>query len=157
MGETKEEAQKMRARALSSEFKVEQNNFGVNLAKGQGCFQSYEEAFKMFRIAANGKSTCALLNISSYYRDGTGCQRDINEAEKCCREALRLGDPEAYESLARVLIEKNQFDEALKLAKIAADKQYVGTYVLVGRMYMKGQGCSKNQIMGFQYYERRPS
>ena len=153
-GETNEQAKELRSKALSSAFVMSQNNFGVDLDEGKGCFCDREEAVKFFRMSAEHGQSIAWGNLGAHYVDGSGCAQDYNEAERCFRKSIDLGYESCCQRLAELLYDQQKYDEAFVFANRAANHGVVASYPLIGRMYMKGQGCTKDQQKGFEFYQR---
>ena len=68
--------------------------------------QSYEEALKYFRLAADQGHPTAVFCIGECYYKGNGVEKDLAEAAKWYRKALDAGyepDEEDQEHLIEVL------------------------------------------------------
>ena len=153
-GETDAQAKELRSKALSRSFVFSQNNFGVDLCEGKGCFCDNQEGVKFFRISAENGNSVAWQNLGLHYETGNGCPQDYNEAEKCFRKSIEMGHEDTCQHLASLLYDHQKYDEAFVFANRAAKHGVVASYSMVGRMYMKGQGCTKDQQKGFEFYQK---
>ena len=70
--------------------------YGINGRK-----QNYEEAFKLYKIAAQAGYRYAQLQLGRCYRDGTGTRKDYTEARKWLDRAARQGLLSAAEELKK--------------------------------------------------------
>ena len=62
---------------------------------GNGVPQSYEEAVKWYRVAANAGDTMAMGCLAESLYSGRGCTQDVAECTKWIHSAAHLGDENA--------------------------------------------------------------
>lgn len=111
-----------------SEHKIADTQFqrGIYYYNGDGLPQSYENAAKWFRKAADQGHILAQFNLGLMYDDGQGVPQSYTEAAKWYRKAAEQGDPNAQHNLG-VMYEKGQgvpqsYIEAAKWYRKAADQ-----------------------------------
>lgn len=68
--------------------------------KGEGVTNSYAEAAKWFRRAADQTNSDALLGLGELYEAGQGVPHDLDHAVKLYRQAAELGNPDGQYTLA---------------------------------------------------------
>ena len=59
---------------------------------GQHCSQSYEEAVRWYRVAADAGVTRAMGSLAQCLQSGSGCAKDEAECWKWLHTAAHLGD-----------------------------------------------------------------
>ena len=76
-----------------------QYNFGICSLFGRGVEQSYAEAAKWFRKAAEQGHAEAQYNLGYCYYNGYGVERSYEEAAECYRKAAEQGYEKAIQKL----------------------------------------------------------
>lgn len=78
------------------------NNLGVCYRDGTGVKQDYDEAFKLFKMAAQQGDEFGCLNLSKAYFYGQGTTVDIALSKSWCQKAIDAGNENAVEFMKTI-------------------------------------------------------
>lgn len=95
---------KMELRQLAETDPIAQNLLTRAFFEGDGFPKDPKKAFYYACLGAEQKYSQSVLDLAYLYRKGIGCERDLLKAEQLYLEAERLGDDEAYNSLAEMYL-----------------------------------------------------
>jgi hypothetical protein len=116
----------------------------------------YEEAIKIYRMAAEQGNVIAQNNLGACYEDGKGVSQDYTEAAKWYRMAAEQGDATAQCNLGYCYYKGhgvNQDDtEAVKWYRMAAEQGYARAQQYLGYNYEKGLGVQQNYAQAVEWY-----
>jgi len=89
---TPEQIRSLRERAGRGDA-VAQNNLGLCYSTGDGVTKDYQEAARLFHLAADTGVVVAQYNLALAYRDGEGVAKDYGEAVRWFHKAADQGHP----------------------------------------------------------------
>ena len=126
-----------------------QMHVGACLAEGNGVERSPGEALKWFRVAADQGNADALYNLGYLYERGLDGPPDPGQAVTCFRQAAEAGSGIAQLHLSALYargdgLVAQDYAEAFRLARMAAEQGLVGAMVNLGRFYMQGLGVERS-------------
>lgn len=144
---------------------------GRMYAEGDGLTKDDMKAFELFSEVAdahaddnpNGASarfvSNAFVALGRYYRDGipnSTVKPNFGRARQMFAYAASyFGDSDAQLSLARMYYEGEGGDrdprQAVRWAKLAANKGNVGAQALLGHMLFEGEGVSREPVLGLMF------
>lgn len=117
----------------------------------------YAEAFRWYRVAAEGGCEYAMVKVGMMYAAGEGVLKDDTEAARWYRKAANLGDWEGWYKLGMcykdgVGVEKDS-QEAEKWFLLAAGKNHEDAQYALGLMLVAGDavddcGCDEEYWLG---------
>ena len=120
---------------------------GVMYSKGQGVGQSYSEAMKWYRKAADQGFTIAQFNLGTMYMKGQGGAQSHSEAIKWYRKAADKEHAEAQFNLGNLYARGQgvgqSYSEAIKRYRKAADQGHAEAQFNLGNLYLRGQGVAQ--------------
>lgn len=145
------------SQAINSGHKTSAKRLGDFYFYGQGVEQSYEEAVKCYKIAAEVNSNSCLMLVKCY-EEGLGVEEDKAKQFYYLNKAYELGgsDPSLYTKLAKCYLTACGTDENLqqanKLIKKAALSRYTnGVFDLIFDEYFGKNLGYRDKIRGFLY------
>ena len=148
--DSKGQCLELRQFAEGPEFSAEQNNFACELDSGKGCRQDVPKAQKYWRMAGNSGSGMAWSNLAhSLYSEDK-----VDEAIECWTKSVKLGCATGAIALAKVMVLRKEYTKAFALAEATATRGHINAYLVLGSLYMKGQGCTKDLAKGFSWYKK---
>ena len=126
--------------------------------QGKGVAQSYEEAAKWYRKAANQGHAIAQYNLGVFYERGYGVVQSYEEAVKWYQKAADQGYASAQYNLGVFYergrgVEKN-YKEAVKWYQKAADQGDASAQFNLGVCYERGKGVEKNYKEAVIWYRK---
>ena len=127
---------------------------GVMYRDGEGVEQSFKEALKWFKKAANGGDAMAQLNIGLLYSNGQGVKQDTEKAAEWFKKAAEKGLAKAQLCLGLAYDFGEGLDQDHVLAarwyREAADQGDPQAQLNLGTLYTNGQGVQRetNQFQG---------
>ncbi len=130
---------------------------GITL-EGKGVSQSYKEAIKWYRLAAQQGDALAQVKLGIMYETGDGIAQDYKEAIMYYRLAAEQGDAQGqlylgamYHSGKEVQLD---YQEAARLWKLAAEQGDAGAQSLLGFIYDIGwTGVPGDPKESFKWYK----
>lgn len=113
---------------------------------------------KQLKLAKVGDEE-AQLAVGLAYESGAGARRDLAEAARWFRQAGLQGNVEAQFHLARIVVTgteglKQDVPTALRLFKVAAEKNHAGAMNAYGQMLQKGQGIDADPAKAAEWYKK---
>jgi TPR repeat protein len=155
-----------------------QFNLGLLYDDGNGVPQDYAEAAKWYRLAAEQGLVNAEENLGVLYDLGRGVPKDFAQAAKWWRKAAEQGDAKAQvrlgdrygretcrvmaeiaastkESIHQCLIEQGvpqDYAEAVKWYRMAAEQGDAAGQVMLGLMYDLGRGVPLSPVEAVKWY-----
>ncbi len=126
---------------------------------GLGVLQDKKKALELYEVAAIRDNFIAQGNLSSYYKKGDTINADIPKAISLLKQAIKSSEGKyssAYLSLGDTYYYRNygiqDFVEAGKHYKKAAEKGSFGAIYKLGEMAYWGQGRDKDLEKAFNYF-----
>lgn len=115
----------------------------------KGVEQSYIEALRWFRKAAEQGNAEAQIMLGCCYENGKGVEKDYSETIKWYRMAAKQGNAEAQFKLAVLYSEKDvngqaNHQEEVKWYRLAAKQGHAQAQLLLGLCFYFGDGVEKN-------------
>jgi TPR repeat protein len=140
-------------------------------ASGDGIEQDQLKAFELFSEVANAYAdenprapsapfvADAFVALGAYYRDGipnSDVKPDFPRARQMFTYAASyFGDPDAQLNLARMYYEGEGGDrdprQAVRWAKLAADKGNVAAQAMLGNLLFQGDGVQRQPVIGLMF------
>ena len=144
---------------------------GRMYASGDGIEQDQLKAFELFSEVANAYAdenpqapsapfvADAFVALGSYYRDGipnSDVKPDFRRARQMFTYAASyFGDPDAQLNLARMYYQGEGGDrdprQAVRWAKLAADKGNVAAQAMLGHLLFQGDGVQRQPVIGLMF------
>ncbi|MDA5556047.1 tetratricopeptide repeat protein [Shimia sp. MMG029] len=81
-------------------------NLGLCYENGWGCKQDFDEAFKLYTEASELGDSTSLLDLGRMHEKGRATSKDPEAAYVLYRRAALLGNNSAYESISRLIYQK---------------------------------------------------
>jgi len=120
-----------------------------------GVAQSYSEAAKWYRLAAEQGDVRAQVSLGMMYKEGKGVAQNFQESVKWYLLAAQQGNAIAQDSLGLMYKQGNgvvQDDqEAFKWIRLAAAQGYALAHWRLGTMYANGEGIDENQSVAYMW------
>lgn len=113
-----------------------------------------ELGFQWIQKAADAGDVNGLAYLGSCYFDGIGTEPDLEKAKAYLKEAADQGQIEAVSKLGEVAMEEEQWFEAVKRFKEAADQGYPRAENFLGILYAEGMGVSKNLRSAEEWFRK---
>jgi TPR repeat protein len=111
--------------------------------KGDDLGQSYSEAAKWYRKAADGGSATAAVKLATMFIDGRGVQRDYRQAMILCQEAAKGKDASGQYCVGYIyqhgLGTKVDTKEAARCYDLASRGGHQKATMALAEMYWKGE------------------
>lgn len=116
------------------------------------------EAASYIEKAAHLNHIDAILQISYYYRDGVGVDKNRKTAAEWLQKGVDLCSPRAMIYLARMYLnggfEDKGKDDAIKLLILAGENKYPRGWHILAEYYEKGDEIDKDPIKAFEFYSK---
>lgn len=145
------------AMAQSSDCLAE-NILGLMYDYGQGIKQSYEEAIKWYRKAAEQGFAQAQCNLGLMYKSGTSVTQSSEEAIKWFRKAAEQDNAQAQCNLGLIYKDgtgiAQSSEEAIKWYRKAAEQGYAEAQFRLGTMYEDGAGVEKSDEEAINWFRK---
>jgi len=123
---------------------------------GQGVTQSYAEAFKWYRMAADQDHVQAQVNLGLMYQQGQGVPRDDQAALQWLSRAADAGDATALYSLGLMYYHGNgvpqDFSAAIAWYRRAAAKGEPKAMNNLGIIYGLGEGVPQDDAEAYVWF-----
>jgi TPR repeat protein len=147
-------ASELQSKAEAGDAKA-QAQLGQLYAKGEGVTNSYVEAAKWFRRAADQTNSDGLLGLGELYEAGQGVPKDMNQAVTLYRQAAELGNPNGQYTLG-FLYEagrgvRQSHSEAAKWYQRAAEQGQALAQYDLGQRYNLGVGVPADKVEGLKW------
>ena len=120
--------------------------------------KQYEEAFKLFKQAAELEFKPAIMNLAQYYSIGLGCEVNYKEAFKLYMKLAEDDDAEA-----QLIVGVHYFngtgvdpndEEAVKWFRIASDHGNLQAQVNLGKCFLWGRGVPEDKKEAFELFSQ---
>jgi TPR repeat protein len=132
-----------------------QAELGRLYAKGEGVTNSYAEAAKWFRLAADQTNSDALLGLGELYEAGQGVPKDLDQAVKLYRQAAEVGNADGEYTLAFMYESgrgvRQSHAEAAKWFQRAAEQGQVLAQYDLGQRYNLGVGVVADRVEALKW------
>ncbi len=123
-----------------------------NYHHGEGVPRDYEEAARLYRIAAEQGSAEAQRALGDMYERGLGVARSDFHAARWYRLAAKQGNADAQKSLGEMYYfgrgVARDFGEAAKWFRRAAEQGHSEAQRRLGEAYISGQGLPVDDVKG---------
>ncbi len=114
--------------------------------------KDYRSAYEKYRSAAESGDGYAYYRLYEMYRYGKGVKKDNEMADLMLQKAVSLGDDTAMVVMAnRLLSNKKNVKKAIKLLKLAAQKENKYAYSDLSLIYRYGYGVKRNLSLANEY------
>ncbi|TVQ83735.1 MAG: sel1 repeat family protein [Micavibrio sp.] len=144
-------------RAESGDAKA-QHRLGIMYQNGRGVPQSYEEAAKWYRKAAEQGLPDAVNSLASRYLKGEGVPKDQQKALALYKKASELGDMDAPFNIGIIYAQgfgvETDNEEALRWYKLASKRGHVAANHNAGIFYRDGTGVPQDIEKALQFFRQ---
>jgi TPR repeat protein len=89
-------------KAVAQDNVLGQLNLALLYYEGQGVEQSYSEAFRLLKLAAESGLAAAEYNVGVMYYKGEGVEASVEEAKKWITRAAEQGYEDAVNALKEI-------------------------------------------------------
>lgn len=143
-------------KAVASQPSIDR--FAFQLGRALDRNESFKEAAKWYRQAAEKGYTGAMVGLGILYAEGTGVAEDAKEALRWYRKAVEKGNADAMLELGKMYengqgVSENQ-KEALAWFRKAAEKGHGGAMYELGMRLAEGEGVKSDVEEGVQWYQK---
>jgi len=133
-----------------------QFELGMRYMSGRDVPQSYQDAIRWFKTAADQRCTPALIQLGKCYENGWGVTKDAKKAVANYRKAANLGDANGQVALGQCFLKgiglkKNPKQAVLWFHKAANQGSMQGQTMLAG-CYESGTGVPQNYQKAMAWY-----
>ena len=133
-----------------------QYNLGVMYAEGRGVPQDYAEALKWYRLAADQGYADAQFNLGVMYANGQACRRTTPRPRSGIASPLTKATP-TRRTVSAVMYGNGHgvpqnYAEAVKWFRLAADQGDADTQYSLGLMYTKGEGVPQDYVRAHMWF-----
>ena len=122
---------------------------GLMLDRGESVPRDYQEAFRLYVLAAEAGQPDAMNSLGLMYALGHGVSQDLSEAMKWWIKAADSGSITALTNIATMhytgLNVQQSYPEAAKWFHLAAEKGDADAMNMLGLMYLQGLGVTRNR------------
>jgi len=133
-----------------------QTQMGIYYFNGDGVTQSYEEAARWYRLAADQGWVHAMTNLGGMYEQGLGVPQDLGEAVAWYRRAAELGFDRGQRALGYMYQTGRgvsvDLAEAIRLYRLAAAQGYADAHNDLGTMYQQGWGVAQDDAQAIAWF-----
>lgn len=143
-------------KAVVSQPSIDRFAFQLGRALDRG--ESFEEAAKWYRQAAEKGYSGAMVGLGILYAEGTGVDEDAKEALRWYRKAVEKGNTDAMLQLGKMYedglgVSESQ-KEALAWFKKAAEKGHSGAMYDLGFKLAEGEGVKSDPAGAVEWYRK---
>jgi TPR repeat protein len=144
----------VQSKAESGDAKA-QVQFARLYAKGEGVTNSYAEAAKWFRRAADQGNSDGRLGLGELYEAGQGVPKDLDQAIKFYRQAAEQGNADGQYTLAFMYesgrgVRQDHVEAAKWFRRAAEQGQALAQYDL-GQRYNLGVGVAADRVEALKW------
>jgi len=151
-----DEAIKYLTEASDYGYFVALNELGRRYLKGNGVRKDENEAFQLFKKAADQHYALAEYNLGCIYMKGfPHTKPDEKIASDYYKRAAEQGNKEAQYSLAIFFLNKRSTkgnEEAFKYLEVAANQNHIDAMYYLAESYYNGKGVRKDIPTAFTWY-----
>lgn len=130
------------------------NILGFLYSQGIGIETDKDEALKLFKESAEKGEPTAQLNLGNCYYNGEGTEKDLEKAKYWYLKAHDAGFNEATTMLGMVACDENNYSEAVKWLREAADKGNSDAQNRLSFLYKEGLGVPKDDVESFKLIKK---
>jgi TPR repeat protein len=116
--------------------------------------RQYSDALVHYLPLAERGDTQSQLIVASFYEEGLGTGRNLDQAIRWYVIAAKGGSPEAQHHLGHIYYEKNDYGLALYWYKEAARRRYLPAIWRLGWFYEMGRGVPHDRAKAYEMFER---
>lgn len=143
-------------KAVASQPSVDR--FAFQLGRALDRDESFKEAAKWYRQAAEKGYSGAMVGLGILYADGAGVDEDTQEALRWYRKAVEMGNADAMVQLGKMYDEGQGVGENRKEAvgwyRKAAEKGHSGAMYDLGYKYAEGEGVKIDLGEAVRWYQK---
>lgn len=113
------------------------------------------KAFPQMKAAFEAGDSHAQCELGIMYLQGLGCEVDLEKGLqllRSCEESADVLMALGFYSLSYFAGKDQNYEKAFQFFQRAADRKNPAAMVQLGKMLMRGTGCTKNPEAAFQYY-----
>ncbi len=117
--------------------------------------KNYDDIFAYVARQKADANQYYCLGFCYYY--GLGVAADINIAKHFFEKAANLGHAHSQYKLASIYIERHEkenYDKALSLFKLAASQSYPPAYRILGALYVEGNVVKQDTVAGLEAFKK---
>lgn len=132
-----------------------QYHVGMMYNNGIGTERNIKQAFEWFQKSTASGDPLGAYKLGCYY-DGQGdgvVANDRNEALKYKLIAAKAGYALAQHDVSLLYGKQDNFDEAMKWAKLSGDQGYPDALYHLSGLYFQGKGAPKDLSLAYAYYK----
>lgn len=145
------------------------HNLGNCYKNGYGTPIDYEKAFRVYSAGLEKQDALSPVvpcqwEVGMLLRDGKGCTADPERAMELFKSASDAGLIFAQYTLAEEYYKRQQWEEAVKLCRIVADREEeipnaarASVCKMMARMYTHGRGVEADETLAQQWWDRAAS
>lgn len=119
---------------------------------GDGVSVDKEKAFNWLERAADLGSVAGQTDLAGHYYWGNGVNQDLFLARQWYIKAANGGSDYAATEVGKMDIDNNNYEEAVKWFRKAAENGYDDAQYLLGDCYRNGQGVIENDEEAFRWF-----
>lgn len=121
--------------------------------------QDCGKAFRLFEEAALAETDgAASLVLGNLYREGVGCEQDMEKAAACYVEGARMGNAECMELLGGLYFDGEDgeidYDKAFYWLEQCLRAGSLQSYSKLAYLYLRGLGCEADEGRAEELFER---
>jgi len=144
-----------------------QSMLGDAYRLGNGVRQDAQQAFYWYKKAAGQGNLTATHNLGWCYENGFGVKADEKQALEWYRRSVELGNDDSQKEVNRLTVSANDlnaqgdkffaaenYTEALKFYRQAAEAGHAGAQNSMGWCYQKGYGVKQDSAEAFRWYKK---
>jgi uncharacterized protein len=115
---------------------------------------SYQDAFRIYMVLANGGRIGCQRFIGWMYFCGEGVERNLEQAYAWFSRAADQGDREAIFGAGRTCLLMSRHAEALEWFSRGCALDFAPACFRLGWMYEHGKGCQRDPAVAFGYLQK---
>lgn len=128
------------------------NMIGIMYKKGYGVSVDNESEFTWMKRAADLGSVDGQANLANCYYEGRGTDQDYFLARQWYTKAANGGNNYAATEVGKMDMDNNNYEEAVKWFRKAAENGYADAQNRLGVRYSNGQGVIKDEEEAFRWF-----
>ena len=121
---------------------------------GTGTTVNYTEAKKYYELAAKHGVAVAFNQLALLYADGNGVEKNLEKAKELYLKAVEKNNVAAMKNLGTMLYNSQNYSEAFKWYKKAADLGDADASFMLGWQYEFGQGVTNDMLQAQENYRK---
>ena len=124
---------------------------------GLGTERDYARAYGYYQRAQNIGIADVYYKLGRMSLDGNGTAEDYAKAKEYLLKAIEMDSVMALTDLGWLYERENNYDEAVRYYKLAAEKGRTVAMYNLGNLYWFGRGVEENEAEAFRYYSMAES